>query len=88
MIFEDIDDVRNWLEPLGYRAFWEAIEPYSVFPEGDREHCDGLLEKGTVDPDTILYCLKSVARMSLTKKFGLAPRIYEPIDAQYIRSIH
>ena len=88
VVFQDIDDVIEWLEPMGYVEFWEATEPYRVFEMADRDHCDLLIRKGRVDQNLILDGLKAMARVQLTCKFGLPPRIPEPVDAQYIRSMH
>lgn len=87
-IFEDIDAVEEWLDPLSYSDFWEALEPYRIFPDGDRDHCDKLRHAGRVDPETMLICLKAWARASLTKKFGLEFRIYEPSAAKYLEAVH
>ncbi|MDJ0826434.1 MAG: hypothetical protein QNJ16_13090 [Rhodobacter sp.] len=88
VIFEDIEDVADWLEPKDYPGFWEAIAPYRVFASGDRAHCDGLIADGKIEQDLILDCLKAKARVELTRKLGLRPRIPEPVEAQYIRSVH
>ena len=88
IVFEDIEDVEEWLEPMGYVDLWEAVAPYRVFPLGDREHCDALIAKGAVAQEVIVDCLKAMARMQLTRKLNLPPRIPEPVEAQYIRSVH
>ncbi len=88
VVFEDIDDVADWLELMDYSGFWEAIAPYRVFTSGDREHCDGLIADCKVEQDLILDCLKAKARVELTRRLGLSPRIPEPVEAQYIRSVH
>ena len=36
VIFEDIQDVEEWLEPLDYVAFWDAVEPYFMRSEERR----------------------------------------------------
>ncbi len=87
-IFEDIQSVEEWLEPLEYIDFWEAIEPYRVLATDDRDHCDDLIAKGAVRQNLILECLKGLARMELSKRFNLADRIPEPVDAQYVHSVH
>ena len=86
--FDDIDDVKDWLEPLDYVAFWDAVAPYGIFPEADRIHCDRIIADAIVPEDTVLYGLKAMARMALTDRFDLDYRIYEPVDAQYLASTH
>lgn len=77
VVFEDIQDVREWLEPLDYIAFWEAVAPYCLILQ-DRDHCDELIASGTVDVALILEVLKDLAQMELTQAFGLRDRTYHP----------
>ncbi|MEM9098685.1 MAG: hypothetical protein AAGC79_09185 [Pseudomonadota bacterium] len=88
IVFEDIDDVRDWLDPLDYTAFWAAVVPWAILPEGDREHCDQIIADGTAPQETVLFCLKAMARAELTERFGLDHRIYEPVDRQYLMRTH
>ena len=85
--FEDIQDVEDWLEPLDYLGFWEAVAPYTLILQ-DRDHCDDLISSGEVDADVILYCLKAMARRELTRMFDLKHRIHEPANAKYLTSVH
>ena len=71
-----------------YASIWEAAEAWSVFEEDDRAHCDGLIASGSVQEDTILEGLRAMVRLALTERFGLRDRVYEPTDAQYLRSVH
>ncbi|MEL7444327.1 MAG: hypothetical protein AAGK02_00765 [Pseudomonadota bacterium] len=88
VIFEDISDVEDWLAPLDYVAFWEAVEPFEVFTDVDRDHCDALIAGGKVRQDAVLVGLKTMARVSLTIRFNLTDRIYEPVDRQYLMTTH
>ncbi|MEM7427865.1 MAG: hypothetical protein AAF441_17360 [Pseudomonadota bacterium] len=88
LIFEDTDDVVEWLAPLDYLGFWEAVEPYAIFPDGDRDHCDTCIAKRGVPQEQVLKCLKAMARVQLTERLGLQHRIYEPVNRQYLRSTH
>ena len=88
IVFEDIQDIRDWLQPMDYTALWQAAAPYQVFAEDDREHFDGLIIQGEVPQDTILECLKTSVRLALTEQFGLQERMYEPVTAQYLRTTH
>lgn len=88
VIFEDISDVEDWLEPMDYVALWEAVEPFEVFTDADRDHCDALIAAGKVRQDAVLVGLKTMARVSLTIRFDLTDRIYEPVDRQYLMTTH
>lgn len=87
-IFEDIQDVNDWLDPLDYALFWEATEPWGIFGDEDRAHCDRTIANGIAPEETVLYCLKAMARVALTERFDLGSRFYEPVDAQYVRMTH
>jgi hypothetical protein len=87
VVFQDIQDVEEWLEPLGYIAFWEAVAPYNLSLL-DRDHYDGLIASGKVDSEQWLSALKIMAMMELRLMFNLKDRIAEPVTAQYLRSIH
>ena len=87
-VFEDIQDIEDWLEPLDLDDFWEAVTPWNVFSDDERAHHDQVLTKGEVDPVTVLACLKGMARIELTARLGLKDRIYMPPDAQYVGRVH
>lgn len=77
VVFEDIQDVEAWLEPLDYLAFWEAVAPYRLTLQ-DRDHCDELIASGAVAASLILEVLKGLAAMELRQAFGLKSRTYHP----------
>ena len=77
MIFEDIDDVEEWLEPLSYIEFWEAVAPYNLTLQ-DRDHCDDLITKGEITTDLALDVLKGLAAQELRREFGLKDRVFHP----------
>ena len=77
MIFQDIQDVEAWLEPLNYIAFWEAVEPYNLTLQ-DREHCDQMISSGQVDQALVLRVLKGLAENELARKFNLSDRVHHP----------
>ncbi len=87
VIFQDIQDVEEWLEPLDYIAFWEAVGPYGLTLQ-DREMCDGLIASGKAEPGLILQGLKFLAQRELARKFGLKRRSYEPPSEKYLTSVH
>lgn len=76
VVFEDVNDVIEWLEPMDYCAFWEAVAPYHLRLQ-PRDHCDAQIAAGVVDQALVLEVLKSDARIALSAKFGLKRRRYE-----------
>lgn len=73
--FEDSQDVEDWLEPLGYDAFWEQIAPYNVALQS-RESCDLQIAQGIVDEAVVLCVLKGFARRQIVADQGLKRRLY------------
>lgn len=88
VVFEDIQDVEEWLAPYDYAGFWTAVAPWRVFTGDERAHYDKVMADGKVDPETVLFCLKDMACMELRARFGLKDRTFEPEDAQYLRRVH
>lgn len=88
IFFEDIEDVQEWLDPLSYVAFWEATQMWAIFTDKDRAHCDQTISDEIAPQDTVLACMKAIARMELIRRFDLGPRALEPVDAQYVRTTH
>ncbi|MEL6502833.1 MAG: hypothetical protein AAFQ10_00125 [Pseudomonadota bacterium] len=74
VIFEDREDVRDWLKPKNYIEFWEAVAPYNLTLQ-DRDHCDALIANGTVEQDLVLSGLKGMAVQELSRMLGLKSRI-------------
>lgn len=88
VVFEDIQDVEEWLAPLGYEAFWQAIDPWGIYEGADRAHFDAVLQNSVTDTETMLICLKAEVRIELTARFDLKDRRYEPPDAKYLHRVH
>lgn len=88
IVFEDLTDVDEFLDPLEYVAFWEAVAPYSIFTMAERDHCDGLIAGGKVPQATILKGLKGMAYNGLRARFDLRHRYHETIAHQGLRSLH
>ena len=88
MIFQDIQDVEEWMAAQSYASIWQAAKPWSLFDEEHRQHCDELIASGNVQADTILEGLRIMVRLAMTERFGLKDRVYEPSDAQYLHSVH
>lgn len=88
VVFQDVEDVEAWLEPLDYIAFWGAVAPYRLFSIAERDHCDGLIAGGNVPQATILKGLKFMAGDALRDRFGLERRRYEFHASQALSSVH
>jgi hypothetical protein len=71
--FRWIDDVEEWLEPMGYDELWEAVHFHCLVMH-TREECDAQIEAGLADREDVLFGLKVVVchllkkRMRLTRK--------------------
>ena len=87
VVFQDVEEVEEWLEPLGYEAFWAAKDNWPVFTIAEREHCDGLIERGEVSEETILRGLKSMAISKLSEGLALPFRRYQTHAKEGARSI-
>ncbi|MCF6277213.1 MAG: hypothetical protein L3J16_00470 [Anaerolineales bacterium] len=88
VVFEDLTDVDEWLDPLDYIALWDAVAPYNIFSIADRDHCDGLIAGGKVPQATILKGLKHIAYDGLRDRFDLQHRRHETHISQGIKSVH
>jgi hypothetical protein len=88
VVFQDVEEVEEWLEPMDYITLWEAMVPYGVFSIAERDHCDELIASGTVKVETILYGIKAIARTGLIERFGLDHRRYETHITQGVKSVH
>ena len=69
--FETYEDVEEWLDPMGYDAFWQAIMATGLYSSEDREHCDRTLADGTADMDTVMNVTKRLALFHLVEQFEL-----------------
>jgi len=88
IIFEDIQDVEAWVAPMGYADLLDATGPYGVFSEEERMRFDAQIAAGVVTQAKVLAGLKVMVRLVLTDRFGLTDRIYDPVDRQYLQSVH
>lgn len=79
--------MEEWLRPLDYIAFWEAVAPYELCLQ-DRDHCDGLIAGGKVKPDRLLASLKIMAKMEMRIALDLKDRVSEPPAARSLTSVH
>ncbi|GFE50529.1 hypothetical protein So717_22820 [Roseobacter cerasinus] len=88
VVFEDIQDVEEWLADHDYAGFWKAIALWNVFTGDERAHYDDVIAEGVVCPDLVLSCLKEMVRLDLSQRFDLKDRTFTPPDAQYLTSLH
>lgn len=73
--FEDVEEVIEWLEPLGYLEFWNEVESLDLgLP--DRDHCDDEIAKGRDTTADMLAFLKGLTRVELTARFSLKRRTH------------
>ncbi|MBB4305126.1 hypothetical protein GGD81_004194 [Rhodobium orientis] len=73
--FEDQQDVRDWLEPLGYEEFWREVSTFDLRLQS-KESCDQQISSGSVDEATVLRVLKGMVRMQVIDQQNLPPRDY------------
>ena len=74
--FEHVQDLEEWLEPMGYDEFWVKLTPFGV--DGDmRADCDASIANGSPS-DTVLTAMKGLTRIELTKELGLKRRPITP----------
>lgn len=73
--FRWIEDVEDWLAPMGYEAFWREITPHHLVLEY-RSVCDAQIATGQIDRETVLFVLKDMARRELVQRhrLGFKPR--------------
>ena len=88
VVFEDIQDVEEWLAVHDYAGCWEAVAPWAVFTDDEQAHYDQVMADGHIDPMTVLFCLKDIACLRLRTRLGLKDRMFPPPDAQYMQSVH
>jgi len=82
MKFKHINDIEDWLEPMGYETFWREIRPYCLVML-PREKCDADMTNGDVDEETVLYVMKNFARIELAAIFKLEWRNDVPMMAMH-----
>ena len=76
-MFEDREEVEEWLEPLGYDEFWREISIFNLEIQS-KESCDEQIAEGSVDEQTVLYVLKGLVRLQIIEQHRLEPRDVMP----------
>jgi hypothetical protein len=69
--FETYEDVDEWLAPMDFDAFWDAIIATGLYDASDRAHCDRTLANGIADMETVMVVTKMFAREALVRQFDL-----------------
>lgn len=77
VFFEDRDDVREWLAPLDFEAFWREVALFEPDIE-PREVCEADIASGEVDEATVLEVLKQMVWLELCERFHLPWRDRAP----------
>jgi hypothetical protein len=79
-MFNFIDDIEDWLEPMDYETFWTEIKTFCLILM-PREKCDADIADGAVTEEGALNVLKTLARIELTRILKLQ-RNTDPIPMQ------
>jgi hypothetical protein len=77
MIFDDMEDLEEWLAPLDWESFWKDTAGFELVLQ-PRESCERQIATGGIDEKTVLYVLKGMARLELIERFHLKPRDVMP----------
>lgn len=73
-MFEDRNDVEEWLDGLDYERFWLEAALFRLDLPACRTVCDEQIESGQVDRALVLSGLKAFARLELVERYVLRPR--------------
>ena len=76
-MFEDRDDVEDWLATLDYKAFWREAGLFKLELPATRASCDEQIASGAVDEALVLRVLKGFARLDLVDRYQLRARLPE-----------
>jgi hypothetical protein len=78
MVFEDEDELEEWLTGLDYDAFWKAIVCFPELDLEERAAFDALIIDGYGTEAEILESLKIIAQVTIAQAQDLLPRMAEP----------
>jgi hypothetical protein len=76
--FQTYEDVQEWLEPLGYEAFWEETMRLGIYGPGDRAVCDQRLAEGHQDVASVIALIKSMTAWIVSEELDLPFRCHLP----------
>lgn len=69
--FDCLNDIEDWLEPLSYEAFWEAIKPHCV-PLQPKSEFDKLIDDGVFTPDQVMLMVKRTVVLEISERYNLS----------------
>lgn len=69
--FQTFEDVEEWLAPMGFEAFWDAMRTIGLYGPEDQAHCDRTLAQGVADMETVMCVTKRMALHALVAQFDL-----------------
>lgn len=78
MVFDDEDELEEWLAALDYEGFWKAIVCFPELQLEERAAFDALIAEGHGTEAEILDSLKIIAQITIAEARDLLPRIIEP----------
>lgn len=78
LIFEDEDELEEWLAGLDYDAFWKAIEAMPYVNIEERSAFDAQIARGVASEAEALDGLKAFAQIVIAEAQDLLPRFIEP----------
>ena len=78
MVFDDEDELEDWLDTLDYEGFWNAMEAFPYVQIDGRAAIDAQIASGTLDQAEVLDGLKAFAQVAIAEAQDLLPRIIAP----------
>jgi len=77
-MFEDEDELEEWLEGLDWDAFWKAVVSFPELDLDGRRNFEALIEQGHGTQNEILESLKIIAQITIAQAQDLLPRFIDP----------
>lgn len=78
LMFEDEEELEEWLEGLDYEAFWKAIVAMPYVSIEERYAFDAQIARGVATEDEVLDGLKAFAQIVIAQAQDLLPRFIDP----------
>lgn len=79
--FQTYEDVKDWLDPMGYGTFMDTMIAIGLFGPEERAHCDRTLADGIADMQTVCDVMKFIAGAELKEQLNL-PFRHELMDVR------
>ena len=71
--FKHVEDIEEWLGPMGYSDFWIDVSAFEVHLPY-KEYCDDKIVSGQVEKDVMLGGLKYLASTQIASRLKLERR--------------